>query len=98
MFSAAAMNVAPRRPTAGIRKKPAAMAPAAAPAVFAAYGAPASTAVRANQAAASGNVAPIAADGIPRSVRLIATRTNANLAGAPPSAYAQRSAGTQAAS
>src|SRR6266851_2634983 len=44
-FSTTPMDVEPRRPIAGMSQKPAAMAPIAAPAVFAAYTAPASAAV-----------------------------------------------------
>src|SRR5471030_1917288 len=97
-FSATPTQVVARRPIAGIRKNPAATAPAAAPVVFIAYSTPVSAAFRAYQSAAIGNVAPMAAAGMPRSARLIATRRTANCAGAPPSAYAQASAGTVAAS
>ena len=97
-FSRTPTHVVARRPMAGIRKKPAAMAPAAAPAVFTAYSTPVSAAFRAYQSAAIGNVAPIAAAGTPSSARLIATRTSANCAGALPSAYAHASSGTDAAS
>ena len=80
-------------------QKPAPSAPSAAPAVFDAYNGPApdeetrASLCDATQAAAIGNVAPIAAAGIPRSARLIATRTIAKRAGAMPSAYAQASIG-----
>src|SRR6266849_5146872 len=103
-FNTTPMDVEPRRPIVGMSQKPAAMAPIAAPAVFAAYTAPASAAVApeavlsANHAAASGKVAPIAAAGMPSSSRLSATRTAAKRNGAVASAYAHASAGTQAAS
>src|SRR5713226_2614303 len=97
-FNATPTQVVARRPIAGIRKKPAAIAPAAAPAVLAAYSTPVSAAPLANQPAAIGNVAPIAAAGTPSSARLIATRTTANCAGAVPSAYAHARAGTDEAS
>src|SRR5580704_3577529 len=59
-FSTMPTDVEPRRPIAGMSQKPAAMAPIAAPAVFAAYRAPTSAAIApdavlsANHAAASG--------------------------------------------
>src|SRR5262245_38469180 len=84
-------------PIAGMRKKPAATAPRAAPAVFAAYKPPASAAPVEYHAAAMGKVAPIAAAGSPIRTRLVATRAIANRIGAPPSAYDHRSAGTHAA-
>src|SRR5947209_6232954 len=87
----AARNVAPRTPIAGTSRNPAAIAPIAAPAVFAAYSAPASAApplsssfagppgaplnLAANQDAATGKVAPIAAAGMPRRVRAMPRRT-----------------------
>ena len=77
-LSAAPAIVAPRRPIAGINQKPAAIAPAAAPAVFAAYSTPASAAAEAYQPVATGKVAPIAAAGMPTSTRLIVSRTIAN--------------------
>src|SRR5262249_7691755 len=58
-------QVVPRRPSAGTSQKPAAIAPVAAPAVFAAYNTPASAIVVASALAATGNVAPIAIAGIP---------------------------------
>src|SRR6266849_3827920 len=97
-FNAMPTHVVARRPIAGIRKKPAAIAPTAAPPVLAAYSTPVSAAALANQPAAIGNVAPIAAAGTPSRARLIATRTTANCAGAVPSAYAHARAGTDEAS
>ncbi|SRR5258706_7909632 len=82
-FKSTPIHVVPRRPRAGISQNPAAIAPTAAPAVFAAYSRPVSPA---SQFAAIGNVAPIAAAGTPSSARLIATRTSAKRAGAAPSA------------
>src|SRR5262249_12909272 len=111
--TAAARNVVPRTPIAGTSRKPAAIAPSAAPVVFAAYSAPASAAAPSfasdsrrslpapsapNHDAATGNVAPIAAARIPTSINPIAIRTTENRSGAEPSAYAQRRVGIQAAS
>ena len=98
MLSATPTQVVPRMPSAGISQKPAAVAPSAAPDVFAAYNAPAPAAavsarssrdvafIDAIQAAAIGNVAPMAAAGTPSSARLSVRRTRANRAGASPSA------------
>src|SRR5262252_1848526 len=93
-FSATPTQVVPLRPSAGINQKPAAIAPAAAPQVFAAYNTPAEMDCAA--AIATGNVAPIAAAGRPTRIRLMATRTNAKRVCASPSAYAQARAGTVA--
>src|SRR5437879_2659670 len=99
MFSATPAQVVARKPTAGMSQKPAAMAPAAAPVVLAAYRTPADASRRNrlrlspgsdpedNQTAAIGKVAPIATAGAPTRRRLTAMRTNANRAGAVPSAY-----------
>src|SRR5581483_171161 len=92
-FSATPTHVAPVSPIAGISQNPAATAPTAAPAVFAAYRTPTSAAAVENHDAAIGNVAPIAAAGTPRIRRLTATRTTASRAGAVPSAYAHASSG-----
>src|SRR5438067_1138110 len=74
-FKITPTNVVPRTPIAGISQKPAAIAPAAAPAVLAEYSTPTSAAAAlsvgsgfsrtaaANHRAAIGNVAPIAAAG-----------------------------------
>src|SRR5258706_12806758 len=89
-------------PTAGINQSPAVRAPAAAPAVLAAYNAPASPApsdsarIRrawrrdgattfANQDAAIGNVAPMAAVGMPSATIDRAARTIPKRPGASPS-------------
>src|SRR5438105_749630 len=90
-FSATPTHVVPRRPRAGMSQKPAPIAPSAAPAVFVAYSVPVSPASAAYQPAAMGKVAPIAAAGMPRSARLVATRIIAKRAGAVPSAYAHAS-------
>jgi hypothetical protein len=82
-FKSTPTHVVPRRPSAGISQNPAAIAPTAAPAVFAAYSRPVSPA---SQFAATGKVAPIAAAGTPSSARLMATRTSAKRPGAAPSA------------
>src|SRR5216683_1605938 len=100
------IQVVPRRPTAGMNQKPAPIAPAAAPAVLAAYRTPASAEERGaafglslavtseNHEAAIGNVAPIAAAGTASNARLSVMRTNANRTGASPSAYAHAIAGS----
>src|SRR5262245_35557858 len=85
-FRAAPVHVAPRMPDAGIIQNPAARAPTAAPAVFAAYSAAAPAALFAplastNHAAASGNVAPIATAGTPTSRRPINRRIDVNRKG-----------------
>src|SRR4051812_6828147 len=73
-------HVVARKPSVGTRKNPAPIAPTAAPAVLAAYSTAAGFPLRAddaepaNQAAAIGKVAPIAAAGTPTRNRLIATR------------------------
>src|SRR6516165_9706943 len=85
-FSATPTRVVPRKPSRGINQNPAASAPAAAPAVFAAYRRPASAAVRENQLAAIGKVAPMAAAGAPSRTRLRMTRMSAKRSGAPLSA------------
>jgi hypothetical protein len=93
-LSAAAIHVVERMPITGSSQNPAAIAPAAAPAVFAAYRNPAALAALrsdrppepANQAAAMGKVAPIAAAGRVSRPRLSATRMAANRAGPFPSA------------
>jgi hypothetical protein len=101
-FSPTPTQVVPRRPSVGTSQKPAASAPSAAPAVFDAYSDPVpekearSLSRDASQAAAIGKVAPIAAAGMPRSARLITTRTIAKRAGAAPSAYAQARSGVDA--
>ena len=77
-------------PNAGIRKKPASNAPAAAPTVFAAYNTPASLAAcearRTVQREAIGNVAPMAAAGATSRSVLETNRRVANIA--PPFPFA----------
>jgi hypothetical protein len=97
-FNATPTHVVARNPSAGIRRKPAPIAPMAAPAVFTAYSRPVSAETLAYQVVAIGNVAPMAAAGRPMRMRLIATRTMPKRVGAVPSAYAHASAGTDAAS
>src|SRR5439155_4142560 len=69
-FSPTPTQVVPRRPSVGMSQKPAPSAPSAAPAGFDAYNDPApeeetrASLCDATQAAAIGNVAPIAAAGI----------------------------------
>ena len=65
VLDAAPIRIAPDTPTAGISTNPATSAPTAAPAVFAAYSAPAESVVDELPAArtATGNVAPSASDG-----------------------------------
>lgn len=98
------MAVVPRRPIAGTSQKPAPIAPAAAPAVFAAYNTLALDAgvrdARADRIAASasqatpiGNVPPMAIAGTVSSSRLEATRTSPKRIGSPPSAYARARTG-----
>src|SRR5262245_4301509 len=96
-FNATPTQVVAFRPSAGMSQKPAATAPIAAPTVFAAYKAAAELRA-AVHAAAMGNVAPMAAAGMPTSVRLIRTRRSAKRVGAVPSAYAQARTGTVASS
>src|SRR5947208_1422162 len=105
-LSATPTQVVARRPTAGSNQNPAPIAPAAAPAVFAAYRTPASAADRllagafivtyasTNHDAAIGNVAPMAAAGTASSARLSVTRTSPNRTGASPSAYAHAITGS----
>src|SRR5687768_16619911 len=90
-FNVMPTYVVPLTPSAGINEKPAKIAPAAAPSVFAAYNAPASCAavdaMRTIQRDAIGNVAPIHAAGTQSKPTLITSRSKAKVPPPAPSAY-----------